>query len=177
MMLYKIVLCLIIFGAVTGMMNTLNFYGIQSPTTGNEGITEEQATGMASAVSNSPLNMITGYFVLMLLLNMLLSAFLAVITVIPFLTAWGVPFALATAIQIPIWLVFAKCGLGTAPLHRTDESWTPHGFTGRLCWGQLCSSFCSLRLLARLHLPWSGRTRPKAMLRFQAAMLFIGETG
>ena len=107
MMLYKIMLCLTVFGAVSGMMNTLNFYGLQSPETGNPGITEEQATGMAASVTNSPLNMITGYFVLMALLNILLSAALALITVIPFLMAWGVPLELATAIQVPIWLVMA----------------------------------------------------------------------
>lgn len=107
MMLYKIMLCLTVFGAVAGMMNTLNFYGLQSPTTGNPGVTEEQATEVTGAVSNSPLNMFTGYFVLMLLLNVLGSAALALVTVIPFLVAWGVPVELATAIQVPIWLVLA----------------------------------------------------------------------
>lgn len=107
MMIYKIVLCLVVFGAVTGMVNSLNLYPLTAPDTGNEGVSEAQVTEMAGTMSNSPLNAFTSYFVIMMLINILVTIFISLITIIPFLVAWGIPIELATAIQIPIWTVMA----------------------------------------------------------------------
>jgi len=114
MMLYKIMLCLVVFGATVGMMNSLQLYPVSSPTDGNKGITEAQVTDMSKNMANAPLNPFSSIFLASMLLNMILSAGLALLTIIPFLTAWGIPLPLAGAIQTPIWFVM---GWGLWEMH------------------------------------------------------------
>ena len=107
MMLYRIVLCLVIFGAASAAIEDAGFYPVHLPQTGNTGITEAQVTDLSNAASNTPVNAFSAFTLLTMLGHVLLSAFLAVITVIPFLTAYGVPMEFAVMIQTPIWLVTA----------------------------------------------------------------------
>ena len=61
MMLYKIMLVLIVFGAVNGMLNTVGLYNQKLPTTGNTGITEAQVTDLTRAAGKTPINPWTSY--------------------------------------------------------------------------------------------------------------------
>ena len=107
MMLYKIVLCLVIFGATSAAIEDAGFYPVHLPHTGNTGITEAQVTDLSNAASNTPVNAFSAFSLLMMLAHVLGSAFLAVLTVIPVLTAYGIPMEFAIMIQTPIWLVTA----------------------------------------------------------------------
>ena len=107
MMLYKIVLCLVIFGAVAGAINDAGFYTTKLPTTGNTGITEAQVRDLSQSAQNTAVNPFSAFSLLLMLGGVLLNAFLAVITVIPLLMSYGVPAEFAVMIQTPIWLVTA----------------------------------------------------------------------
>lgn len=117
MMLYKIMLCLVVFGAVTGAVNSLQLYPVTSPESHNTGITEAEVTELTGTMSNAPMNPFTAYFMLTTLIGILGTVALSLITIIPFLMAWGIPAPIALAIQTPIWLVMAW-GL--------YEMWTGH---------------------------------------------------
>lgn len=107
MMLYKIMLVLIVFGAVNGMLNTVGLYSQKLPTTGNTGITEAQVTDLTRAAGKTPINPWTSYTVLSTVFGVIASVALSLVTIIPMLTAYGIPLPLAVAIQTPIWLVLA----------------------------------------------------------------------
>jgi hypothetical protein len=107
MMLYKIMLCLVVFGAVNGAIDSLQIYSYKTPQQEVGGIGQAEVTDLSNTMSGAPLNPFTAYFVLTTIIRVLGSAALALLTVIPFLMAWGIPFAFALMIQTPIWLVMA----------------------------------------------------------------------
>lgn len=107
MMLYKIMLVLVVFGAVNGAIDATGLYTLRTPQSETNGIGQAEVTDLSNTMSGSPLNPFTAYFMLTTAMRILLTAALALVTVIPFLMAWGVPFLIAVAIQTPIWLVMA----------------------------------------------------------------------
>lgn len=107
MMLYKIVLVLVVFGAISGVIEESGFYPTHLPQSGHTGISEAQVTDLSNAASNTPINIFSSFVVLSMVINVLITTFKTVITVIPLLTAYGVPLGLAVAIQTIIWLVMA----------------------------------------------------------------------
>lgn len=106
MMAYKIMLVMIIFGAVNGALNTSGMYLKKLPEQ-NAQITQAQVTEMTKSVGNAPLNPWTMYTVIAMVFGVIGSALLALLTVIPILTAYGCPMWLALCIQTPLWLVVA----------------------------------------------------------------------
>jgi len=121
MMLYKIGLCLMILGAVSAVIQDTGFYPVNIPQTSAKGITEAEVIDLANNVENAPINPLSSLFMLQMIIHVLISAFLALITIIPFLTAYGCPLGLAVIIQTPIWLVMAW-GL--------YQMWTGHASMG-----------------------------------------------
>jgi hypothetical protein len=107
MMLYKIVLVLVIVGVASGIVNESGFYPVALPESGHTGMTEAQVTDLSNSASNTPVNAFSTFVILGQLVNVLITTFKTVITVIPLLTAYGVPLPLAAGIQIIIWLVMA----------------------------------------------------------------------
>ena len=107
MMLYKIMLSLVVFGAVAGYVNSTGMYSVHAPVSGTIGIGEAQVTDMSNNIKSASVNPLFSVTLLWVCLNVLFSAALALLTVIPFLTAWGVPPGLALMVQTPVWLVMA----------------------------------------------------------------------
>lgn len=107
MMIYKIVLFLMIFGAISGVINESGFYSVKVPTTGYKGMTEAQVTDLSNSAANTPVNAFSGFAVIVSLVKIIGSSFLAVATVIPFLVGFGMEANFAVAIQGIIWFVTA----------------------------------------------------------------------
>lgn len=107
MMLYKIVLCLLIVGGVTSVINESGFYSMHIPESGMTGMSEAQVTDLTNSAKSAPTNPFSMFIVLQTLVSVLISTFLVVITVIPLLTAYGVPFGFACMIQAIVWTVMA----------------------------------------------------------------------
>ena len=89
------------------------------PTTG-AGINQAQVTELTQSVGKTSINAWTGYTVIAMCFNVLGSGLLNLLSIIPFLTSFGVPLAWAIAIQTPIWLVLAIAVYGM---------WTGHVLT------------------------------------------------
>lgn len=107
MMLYKIVLVLAIFGAVTGIINETGFYPTVLPSSGAVGISQAQVTDMSGSAVNSPVNAFSAWSVLTMCLGVLFSTFQSVVLVSSILVAYGCPTGLAIGIQGIVWLVMA----------------------------------------------------------------------
>jgi hypothetical protein len=107
MMLYKIVLVLVIFGAVTGIINSSGFYPVKLPDSGIKGMSQAQVTDLSNAATSTPANPFSAFVLLQTLVGVLISTFTAVIVVAPLLIAYGCPVALAAGIQVVIWLIMA----------------------------------------------------------------------
>ena len=103
MMLYKIMLALVIFGAVIGAINESGIYSVQIPETGAT-IEEEDVISFTEA-QDDPLNYFFIFSAIASALKVLGSAFLAVLTIVPQLKALGLDYIWAFMIQTPIWLV------------------------------------------------------------------------
>lgn len=104
MMLYKLLLCLAVFGAMSGVIEQTGFYPVHVPQSGSLGMTEAQVTDLSTGVTNSPTNAFSAWTGLMMIFGVLWSAIVAVVVVTPILTAYGCPLGLAIAIDGLIWI-------------------------------------------------------------------------
>jgi hypothetical protein len=106
MISYDIILTIIIFCAVSGALNSVGWYHVQLPTTGGSvGMTEAQVTDLTRTSGNTPVNAWTSITQMAGAFRLIGTCLLGLLTIIPFLTAFGVPLVWATAIQIPIWFI------------------------------------------------------------------------
>lgn len=116
MISYKIALALFIFGIIIGSVNSLGIFPMQVPGT-SFSLTEQDVrdvTEGAKAVGASPL-----FFPLVLLQlgGILLSALIMVLTILPFLLAFGIPVEIGIIFQAPIWLAY---------IYDVFQLWTGH---------------------------------------------------
>lgn len=107
MMLYKLALVLMIFGASSAAIQDIGIYPIEVPQTDAVGIREADVRALSNNTAGTPAGAFSGWVVLMMILHVLLTAFMALVTIIPILLEYGVPIEFAVLIQTPIWLVFA----------------------------------------------------------------------
>ena len=105
MMAYKIMLVMLIFSAVNGGLNSLGWYGSVTLPNSNASITEAQVTDLTQQAGETTVNPWTMWTIIKVFFQVIGGALLSLLTVIPFLTAYGVPFEIAMMIQMPIWLV------------------------------------------------------------------------
>ena len=104
MMAYKIMLVMLIFSSVNGGLNTLGWYTQKLPEQ-KAIITEADVTDLSEQTSEIAVNPWTMWTVLKMVWQVIGGALLSLLTIIPFLLAYGVPFDIAMMIQMPIWLV------------------------------------------------------------------------
>jgi hypothetical protein len=116
MMAYKIMLVMIIFSGVCGGLNTLGWYVTRLPEQ-QVLLSQAQVTDLTKGAGGVNVNAWTTYTMLKMVFQVIGSCLLALLTIIPFLTAFGVPIAFATMVQIPVWLVLAWA---------VYEIWTGH---------------------------------------------------
>lgn len=103
MMLYRIMLCLFIFGLVAGAINEAGVYNVSLP--GNDvSITAADVEDFAGS-SDDGLNVFSAYNGIATAARVLGGAILACITILPILWAYGVPTWLGMIVQGPVWLV------------------------------------------------------------------------
>lgn len=104
MKLYTILLTLFIFGFVTSGINESGMFDHQLPATDigfNETGVQEVTKG-AEGIGTNPLTMIS---LGLLFFRVLVSAALAVITILPILASWGCPLWAGMMVQGPVWFV------------------------------------------------------------------------
>jgi hypothetical protein len=106
MMAYKIMLVMIMFSACCGALNTLGWYTHKLPDQ-KVAISQGQVTELTQAAGKVDINPWTGYIILKMVFNVIGSALLSLLTIIPFLMAFGVDFQIALMIQTPIWFILA----------------------------------------------------------------------
>jgi len=106
MMAYKIMLVMLIFSSVSAGLNGLGWYATKLP---EQGVSVSQAhvTELTQSVGKISINPWTSYTLLQTFFQFAGSALLGLLTIIPFLTAFGVDPQIALMIQAPIWLVLA----------------------------------------------------------------------
>jgi len=104
MMAYKIMLVMLIFSAVNGGLNSLGWYTTKLPEQ-KAIITEAQVTDLTGQASDTAVNPWTMWTVIKMVFQVVGGALLSLLTIIPFLLAYGVPLEIAIMIQTPIWLV------------------------------------------------------------------------
>ena len=106
MMAYKIMLVMLIFSGVSGGLNTLGWYSMQLP---NQGVSISQAevTDLTQATGKVSINPWTMWSTLSMFFQVIGACLLGLLTIIPFLTAFGMTMPMALMIQTPIWLVLA----------------------------------------------------------------------
>jgi hypothetical protein len=116
---YKIMLVMLIFSGVCGGLNSLGWYNQKLPDQ-KVVLNQAQVTEFSQGVGKMSINPWTGYTMLQTFYNVGGSALLALLSIIPFLTAFGVDFQIALMIQTPIWLVL---------IWTVYEIWTGHTTT------------------------------------------------
>lgn len=104
MMAYKIMLVMLIFSAVNGGLNSLGWYSTKLPEQ-KAIITEAQVTDLTKQTGETAVNPWTMWTVIKVFFQVIGGALLSLLTIIPFLLAYGVPVEIAVMIQTPIWLV------------------------------------------------------------------------
>jgi hypothetical protein len=104
MKLYSILLFLFIFGLVSSGINESGLFSVDIPAT-ESGFEEANVQELTEGVANTGLNPITGFTIILTFFRVFASAVLAIITIIPILSSWGVPIWLGAMVQAPIWLV------------------------------------------------------------------------
>lgn len=105
MMLYKVMLCLFIFGLVAGAINESGLSSTVTIPASNVEITEQDAEDLTAGVGTSGINALSLISVVFTFAKVIGSAALAVFTVLPLLISFGVPEYIAVVIQSPIWIV------------------------------------------------------------------------
>jgi hypothetical protein len=100
---YAIAVFLIIFGTGMGMINDLGIMSADAPTT-SAGFDEDDVWEIQKgAMGDSSLSALTmGATVGTAVIKGIAFA----VVIIPFLTDWGVPMAIAVALQTPIWFIY-----------------------------------------------------------------------
>lgn len=112
-------LVMLIFGAVSGSLNALGWYSQKLPDQ-KVSITQAQVTELTGSVGKTSINPWTSYTVLSTVFNVGGAALLSLLTIIPFLTAYGISYPIALMIQTPIWLIL---------IWTVYEMWTGHSTT------------------------------------------------
>lgn len=119
MIAYKIMLVMLIFSSVSAGLNTLGWYSVKLPEQ-KATISQAQVTELTQSAGKVSVNPWTLYTILKMVFQVIGSALLGLLTIIPFLMAFGIDPVIALMIQVPIWLV-----LGWA----IYEIWTGHTTT------------------------------------------------
>lgn len=104
MMIYRVVLFLVIFGAVTSCMDAIGITPVILPSS-QVGINEGQVRELNQL--NDQIGALSWFTIPFMLLKVLFGAFLAVITILPLMFSYGIPLSWGLMIQTPIWLVEA----------------------------------------------------------------------
>jgi hypothetical protein len=106
MIAYDIMLVMIMFSAVCGALNEVGWYYMKLPVSGsNTGMTQAQVTDLTKSSGSVTINAWTNLTQIMMAFRLIGGCLLALLTIIPFLTAFGVPLVWAVAIQTPIWFI------------------------------------------------------------------------
>jgi sterol desaturase/sphingolipid hydroxylase (fatty acid hydroxylase superfamily) len=106
MMAYKIMLVMLIFCSVNSGVNALGWYTQKLPEQ-KAIITEAEVTDLTNQASETAVNAWTMWTVIKMIFGVIGGVMLSLLTIIPFLTAYGVPIEIATMVQMPVWLVLA----------------------------------------------------------------------
>lgn len=105
-MLYKIALCLFIFGAVITGLNSSGLFPATLPEAGinqYDQATVEDLSGSASG----ELNPLFTLGIIQVFVSSVIAGVIAVLSIIPLMMQFGVPLWMAMMIQGPIWFVCA----------------------------------------------------------------------
>ena len=105
MMLYRVMLCLFIFGFVAGGINESGLYSTATVPYSNVEITENDVTDLTGGVGSGAVNALFIISALVTFGKILGSAFVALLTILPILLAFKMPVWLALMFQGPVWLV------------------------------------------------------------------------
>lgn len=103
-MLYKIIFVLFCLGFVSTGINESGLFPMAVPEPGYSNVTEAQVTDMTEQASGE----VSGLFVLSFMVwfvKSILGGLIAILSIIPLLTAWGCPLWIAGMIQGPVWLI------------------------------------------------------------------------
>lgn len=95
---------MLIFGAVNGGLNAMGLYSMNLPEQ-KAIITEAQVTDFSEQTGDIAINPWTMWSTIKMFYQVIGGALLSLLTIIPLLMAYGVPFQIALMIQTPIWLV------------------------------------------------------------------------
>jgi hypothetical protein len=106
MILYKIMLCIFICGAVGAGLNASGLYATAVPETGFE-LSEASVTELSQSVNEVAISPFTIVSILLTVGRVLAGGFIACLSIIPMLSQYGVPLIFAAMIQAPVWLVEA----------------------------------------------------------------------
>ena len=106
MMAYKIMLVMLTFCAVNGSINTLGWYTQKLPEQ-RAAITEAEVTDLTQQAAETQVNAWTMWTIIKVIFQVVGGMLLSLLTIIPFLTAYGIPLQIAAMIQMPVWLVLA----------------------------------------------------------------------
>ena len=104
MKLYTIILTLFIFGFVTAGINASGMFKQKVPES-EIGFNEEDVQEITEGVQGVGTNPVTTLAAIGLFFRVLASALLAIVTILPILSSWGVPLWAGMMVQGPVWWV------------------------------------------------------------------------
>jgi len=104
MKFYSVLLTLFIFGFVTAGINTSGMFQHQIPQT-NSAISQGTVQDISTGVQSIGIDWFSAFNAIMLFFTVLAEAAIAVATVLPILSSWGVPLWAGMMIQGPLWFV------------------------------------------------------------------------
>jgi len=107
---------MVIFSCACSFLNTMGWYSTVLPEQ-KVTITEAEVTDLTQGVGKTSINPWTMWTVLATTFGVLGGALLLLVTIIPFLMAFGVTFQMALMVQVPIYLILAWT---------VYEMWTGH---------------------------------------------------
>jgi len=104
LMLYKVILFLFVFGAVCTGLNTSGIFTTALPVQSTASISQTQITDLTNT-TQGPVAALGVVSFMAVFVGSILGGLLAVLSIIPMMTAWGIPLWIALIFQTPLWIV------------------------------------------------------------------------
>jgi hypothetical protein len=104
MKFYSVLLTLFIFGFVTSGINESGMFHQQLPAT-NLGLNQAIVQEVGHSAGGVGIDWFSAFTMLFLFIKVFISAAIAVATILPILSSWGVPLWAGMMVQGPLWFV------------------------------------------------------------------------
>lgn len=102
---YAIAVFLMVFGAASGMFNAMGIMDMDAPEN-NIDFGESEIWEIQNGTTSGTVDPLFSISLGLTIGSVVFQGLLCALTIIPMLTSWGVPTAIAVGFQTPIWFIY-----------------------------------------------------------------------